>query len=88
MRDFYGTLIFVFKVPSSDELKRLMMLHGGLYITYYSKTKVSHIIATRLPYAKIKELRDEKIVRPDWILERLVGIIEGVNRDVISAFLT
>ncbi|XP_071805279.1 DNA repair protein REV1-like isoform X1 [Asterias amurensis] len=70
---FAGVSIHVngYTVPSSDELKRLMMLHGGLYIPYYSKTQVSHIIATRLPYAKIKELRHEKIVRPDWILESI-----------------
>ncbi|XP_038061911.1 DNA repair protein REV1-like [Patiria miniata] len=72
-RIFDGVTIHVngYTVPSSDELKRLMMLHGGMFHHYYSKTKVSHIIATRLPYAKIKELRDEKIVKPEWITDSI-----------------
>lgn len=56
--------------PSADELRRLMMLHGGQYHVYYSRSKTTHIIATNLPNAKIKELKGEKVVRPEWIVER------------------
>lgn len=56
--------------PSADELRRLMMLHGGQYHVYYSRSKTTHIIATNLPNAKIKELKGEKVVRPEWIMER------------------
>ena len=57
-------------VPSSDELKRLMQLHGGAFQHYYGKSRVTHIIATMLPHTKLKKLTDEKVVRPEWILDR------------------
>lgn len=47
-----------------------MMLHGGQYHLYYSRSKTTHIIATNLPNAKIKELKGEKVIRPEWIVER------------------
>ncbi|ETE65510.1 DNA repair protein REV1 [Ophiophagus hannah] len=70
---FSGVAIFVngFTDPSADELRRLMMLHGGQYHMYYSRSKTTHIIATNLPNAKIKELKGEKIVRPDWIIDSI-----------------
>ncbi|XP_015285188.1 PREDICTED: DNA repair protein REV1-like, partial [Gekko japonicus] len=60
-----------FTDPSADELRRLMMLHGGQYHVYYSRSKTTHIIATNLPNAKIKELKGEKVVRPEWITESI-----------------
>lgn len=60
--------------PTADELRRLMMLHGGQYHVYYSRSKTTHIIATNLPNAKIKELKDEKVVRPNWITDRSVKV--------------
>ena len=60
----------IFLEPSSDELKRLMMLHGGNYEHYHSKTKVTHVIATNLPDSKVRELKGEKVVRPEWITDR------------------
>ncbi|KAG8137464.1 putative DNA repair protein [Naja naja] len=70
---FSGVAIFVngFTDPSADELRRLMMLHGGQYHVYYSRSKTTHIIATNLPNAKIKELKGEKVVRPDWIIDSI-----------------
>ncbi|XP_071286910.1 DNA repair protein REV1 isoform X4 [Agelaius tricolor] len=69
---FSGVAIYVNGLtdPSADELRRLMMLHGGQYHVYYSRSKTTHIIATNLPNAKIKELKGEKVVRPEWIMER------------------
>uniref|UniRef100_A0A8B9QUF0 DNA repair protein REV1 n=1 Tax=Anas platyrhynchos TaxID=8839 RepID=A0A8B9QUF0_ANAPL len=62
---FSGVAIYVngFTDPSADELRRLMMLHGGQYHVYYSRSKTTHIIATNLPNAKIKELKGEKVVQ-------------------------
>ncbi|XP_067842338.1 DNA repair protein REV1 isoform X2 [Heptranchias perlo] len=57
--------------PTADELRKLMMLHGGQYHMYYSKSKTTHIIATNLPSAKIKELKEEKVVRPNWITDSI-----------------
>ncbi|OXB75150.1 UNVERIFIED_CONTAM: hypothetical protein H355_009724 [Colinus virginianus] len=70
---FSGVAIYVngFTDPSADELRRLMMLHGGQYHVYYSRSKTTHIIATNLPNAKIKELKGEKVVRPEWIVESI-----------------
>ncbi|XP_043373409.1 DNA repair protein REV1 isoform X9 [Dermochelys coriacea] len=70
---FSGVAIYVngFTDPSADELRRLMMLHGGQYHVYYSRAKTTHIIATNLPNAKIKELKGEKVVRPEWIIESI-----------------
>ncbi|XP_047601021.1 DNA repair protein REV1 isoform X6 [Lutra lutra] len=48
-----------------------MMLHGGQYHVYYSRSKTTHIIATNLPNAKIKELKGEKVIRPEWIMESI-----------------
>ncbi|KAJ8013296.1 hypothetical protein DPEC_G00051790 [Dallia pectoralis] len=68
---FTGVAIHVngYTDPSADELRRLMMVHGGQFHMYYSRSKTTHIIATNLPNSKIQELRDQKVVRPEWITE-------------------
>lgn len=58
--------------PSADELRRLMMLHGGQFHMYYSRSKTTHIIATNLPNSKIQALKGEKVIRPAWITDRFV----------------
>ncbi|KAJ8304491.1 hypothetical protein KUTeg_018074 [Tegillarca granosa] len=55
--------------PSSDELKRLMMLHGGSYEHYMSKTRVTHVIATSLASSKVNEFKHMKMIRPEWITD-------------------
>lgn len=62
---------FFLPYPSAEELRKLMMLHGGQYHVYYSRSKTTHIIATNLPNAKIKELKGEKVIRPEWIVESI-----------------
>ncbi|XP_063505213.1 DNA repair protein REV1 isoform X7 [Pongo pygmaeus] len=80
---FSGVAIYVngYTDPSAEELRKLMMLHGGQYHVYYSRSKTTHIIATNLPNAKIKELKGEKVIRPEWIVERnhIVKKIETEN---------
>ncbi|XP_028412709.1 DNA repair protein REV1-like [Dendronephthya gigantea] len=70
---FKNVVIFVngYTEPSSDELKQLMKRYGGGFQHYYSRSKCTHIIATNLPNSKIKELRGEKVVHPDWILDSI-----------------
>ncbi|KAG7463430.1 hypothetical protein MATL_G00176470 [Megalops atlanticus] len=70
---FRGVAIYVngYTDPTADELRRLMMLHGGQFHVYYSRSKTTHIIATNLPNSKIQELRGEKVVRPDWITDSI-----------------
>lgn len=68
---FKGIAIYVngYTDPSADELRRLMMLHGGQFHVYYSRSKTTHIVANNLPNSKIQELRGEKVVRPEWITD-------------------
>ncbi|XP_035248430.1 DNA repair protein REV1 [Anguilla anguilla] len=70
---FRGVAIYVngYTDPTADELRRLMMLHGGQFHVYYSRSKTTHIIATNLPNIKIQELRTEKVVRPEWITDSI-----------------
>uniref|UniRef100_A0A8B9LXI5 DNA repair protein REV1 n=1 Tax=Astyanax mexicanus TaxID=7994 RepID=A0A8B9LXI5_ASTMX len=70
---FSGVAIYVngYTDPSADELRRLMMLHGGQFHLYYSRSQTTHIIATNLPNSKIKELKEEKVVRPEWITDSI-----------------
>ncbi|XP_058390450.1 DNA repair protein REV1 isoform X2 [Diceros bicornis minor] len=70
---FSGVAIYVngYTDPSAEELRKLMMLHGGQYHVYYSRSKTTHIIATNLPNVKIKELKGEKVIRPEWIVESI-----------------
>nr|XP_023854397.1 DNA repair protein REV1 [Salvelinus alpinus] len=70
---FTGVAIYVkgYTEPSVDELRRLMMLHGGQFHVYYSHSNTTHIIATNLPNSKIQELRDQKVVRPEWITDSI-----------------
>lgn len=60
--------------PSADELRRLMMLHGGQFHVYYSRTNTTHIIANNLPNSKIQELKGQKVIRPEWITDRCVQL--------------
>nr|XP_047127953.1 DNA repair protein REV1 isoform X2 [Hydra vulgaris] len=56
--------------PSSDELKRLVGENGGRYQHYFSKTHVTHVIATNLTSSKIKDLKkNDQVVHPDWIVD-------------------
>ncbi|NP_001084913.1 REV1, DNA directed polymerase S homeolog [Xenopus laevis] len=70
---FNGVSIYVngYTDPTADQLRHLMMLHGGQYHVYYSRSKTTHIIATNLPNNKVNELKDEKVVRPEWITESI-----------------
>lgn len=70
---FTGIAIYVngYTDPSADELRRLMMLHGGQFHVYYSRSKTTHIIANNLPNNKIQELKGEKVIRPEWITDSI-----------------
>ncbi|KAJ2589769.1 deoxycytidyl transferase [Coemansia sp. RSA 1797] len=55
--------------PSQYELKRLLIERGGKFLHYLSKTQVTHIIASNLARSKEKELRNYKVVHPEWVVE-------------------
>lgn len=69
---FSGIAIFVngYTTPTAEELKRIMISHGGIYHHYYNSNTTTHIIASNLCGAKIKKLKgDEKFVKPEWIAD-------------------
>lgn len=68
---FKGISIHVngFTVPSADELKRLVLSHGGSYHHYHDPRTTTHVIATCLPNSKLKNLRKQNVVRPEWIVD-------------------
>ncbi|XP_055086532.1 DNA repair protein REV1 [Periophthalmus magnuspinnatus] len=70
---FSGIAIYVngYTDPSADELRRLMMLHGGQFHVYYRRSKTTHIIANNLPNSKIQDLKGEKVIRPEWITDSI-----------------
>ncbi|XP_072743244.1 DNA repair protein Rev1 isoform X2 [Anoplolepis gracilipes] len=76
---FEGIAIFVngYTDPSSDELRRLMMIHGGLYHHYMHPKITTHIIASNLPYSKIVMYRKSQnpipICKPQWIIDSIAA---------------
>ncbi|XP_061376729.1 DNA repair protein Rev1 [Danaus plexippus] len=68
---FKGVSIYVngFTVPSADELKELMAIHGGVYHTYQRSN--DFIIASNLPDTKVKKMCLAKVVKPDWITDSI-----------------
>uniref|UniRef100_A0A1A8JYG9 DNA repair protein REV1 n=1 Tax=Nothobranchius kuhntae TaxID=321403 RepID=A0A1A8JYG9_NOTKU len=72
---FSGVSIYVngYTDPSADELRKLMMLHGGQFHLYYSRSNTTHIIASNLPNSKIQELKGEKVIRPQWITDSVMA---------------
>ncbi|XP_014483822.1 PREDICTED: DNA repair protein REV1 [Dinoponera quadriceps] len=74
---FEGIAIFVngYTDPTSDELRRLMMMHGGLFHHYIHPKFTTHIIASNLPYSKIMSYRKSQnpipICKPQWITDSI-----------------
>ena len=69
-------------VPTSEEIRKLVTANGGSYHYYYSMSKVTHIIASNLPTSKINQIRDKKIVKPAWIVDRLSALLTVLNSDL------
>uniref|UniRef100_T1HD53 DNA repair protein REV1 n=1 Tax=Rhodnius prolixus TaxID=13249 RepID=T1HD53_RHOPR len=70
---FKGIAIFVngYTVPSADELRCLMIKHGGSYHHYFKSDATTHIIASNLPNSKIKMTQNLKIIKPAWITDSI-----------------
>uniref|UniRef100_A0A1I8PNV4 DNA repair protein REV1 n=1 Tax=Stomoxys calcitrans TaxID=35570 RepID=A0A1I8PNV4_STOCA len=69
---FSGISIYVNGLtnPSSDELKRIMMVHGGTY-HHYQRSHTTYIIASNLPDVKVRNMNTSKIISPQWVLDCL-----------------
>lgn len=76
---FEGIAIFVngYTDPTSDELRRLMMMYGGIYHHYMRPKITTHIIASNLPYSKIMLYRKSQnpipICKPQWITDSIAA---------------
>ncbi|XP_023315585.1 DNA repair protein REV1 [Trichogramma pretiosum] len=74
---FNGIAIFVngYTNPTADELKRLMMDHGGIYHHYLRSKTTTHMIASNLPYTKIVSYRKAQnplpLCKPEWITDSI-----------------
>ncbi|RUS21765.1 hypothetical protein BC937DRAFT_91499 [Endogone sp. FLAS-F59071] len=70
---FQGLSIHVngYTNPPHAELKKAIVQRGGDFQHYLHKTKVTHIVATNLTNAKMKEFRNYKIVTPEWVTESI-----------------
>ncbi|XP_055627433.1 DNA repair protein Rev1 [Toxorhynchites rutilus septentrionalis] len=67
---FAGISIFVngYTKPSADELKILMMQHGGTY-HHYKRPTTTYVIASNLPDVKVKSITSEVIIGPQWVVD-------------------
>jgi DNA repair protein REV1 len=58
-------------VPSADDLKVIMMENGGVYHHYHRPNITTHVISSNLPTAKLKLLKQYKVVKPEWISDSI-----------------
>ncbi len=73
---FKGVTIYVngWTQPDADELKRLMHAHGGNYVyNLWSRSRVTHIIATNLPNVKVRKIGDTVVCSPEWIVDSIAA---------------
>lgn len=66
---FKGVTVFLngYTRPPRDELRELLVRHGGVFEQYPSSS-VTHIVATAMPPSTINRLKAiDQVVKPDWI---------------------
>ncbi|KAF8955572.1 hypothetical protein BDZ97DRAFT_279612 [Flammula alnicola] len=69
---FTGLAIYIngWTRPSVQDLRQLIVQHGGIFQAYLDrKAIVTHIITCSLTPAKIREFKNMKVVRPEWLVE-------------------
>ncbi|KAF9389895.1 deoxycytidyl transferase [Podila verticillata] len=70
---FEGLVIYVngYTYPPIQELRKMIVQRGGEWCQFLSKSSITHIIATNLTQAKMKEFRNYKVAKPEWITESI-----------------
>ena len=58
-----------FTEPPSPVLKEIVLRNGGSVQMFFSKTHVTHIVASNLPDFKVKLWKNDIIVTPQWIVD-------------------
>ncbi|KAH9948124.1 DNA repair protein [Amylocystis lapponica] len=78
-RIFNGLQIYIngWTEPSVQDLRQLIIQHGGIFHAYLDKKSlVTHIITCSLTPAKVREFKHMKIVRPEWLVDSVkAGIL-------------
>ncbi|KAH8349817.1 hypothetical protein KR084_007757 [Drosophila pseudotakahashii] len=69
---FQGISIFVNGLtnPSADELKRIMMVHGGTF-HHYERSHTTYTIASVLPDVKVRNMNLSKFISAKWVVDCL-----------------
>ncbi|KAF8579478.1 DNA repair protein [Ramaria rubella] len=71
---FQGLALYVNgkTTPSVQELRKLIVKHGGIFHPYLDRKKmVTHIIASNLTPSKVLEFKNMRVVTPEWLLESI-----------------
>jgi DNA repair protein REV1 len=71
---FEGVSIYVngWTQPTGEELKEMVYSHGGKYVyNFYSRSVVTHTIASNLPNSKILKLGSSIVCKPSWIVDSI-----------------
>ncbi|KAG6839978.1 hypothetical protein C0991_009916 [Blastosporella zonata] len=56
--------------PSVQDLRKLIVKHGGVFQPYLDKKSiVTHIVTSSLTGAKMLEFKHMKVVRPEWLVQ-------------------
>ncbi|KAG0257811.1 deoxycytidyl transferase [Mortierella polycephala] len=55
--------------PPIHDLRNMIVQRGGEFRQFLSKSQITHIIASNLTQAKMKEFRNYKVAKPAWIVE-------------------
>ncbi|KAF9464572.1 hypothetical protein BDZ94DRAFT_1161833 [Collybia nuda] len=67
-----GLAIYIngYTQPSIQDLRNLIVKHGGIFHAYLDrKSIVTHVITCSLTPAKIREFKNLKVVRPEWLVQ-------------------
>ncbi|KAF6758150.1 hypothetical protein DFP72DRAFT_1064874 [Ephemerocybe angulata] len=71
---FKGLAIYIngWTQPSVQDLRQMIVEHGGVFQPYLDKKGlVTHIITCSLTPAKLQEFKHMKVARPEWLLESI-----------------
>ena len=64
--------------PTADELKRIMMLHGGVFL-HYPSSRATHIIAKNLPDVKVRKYQNLILMNQKMIICPILIVIPFDN---------
>ncbi|RWS25367.1 hypothetical protein B4U80_13088, partial [Leptotrombidium deliense] len=56
--------------PTSDDLKKMILAHGGNY-DHYCSASTTYIIATNLAFSKASQIKKDKVLKPEWIVDSI-----------------